>query len=190
VGKNEANPSSFRKALFTAIDIFHNRKSFDKSHSNPLKKKVRISVVDLYQQLQKTGVYDALMRDAVEKMRITMATDFDPDGLRDESLAQDGTTEGNNLLVSSVVNSAFRNAFDALPTGDVISTEDTGIYKINALENISENLAVFGENNLVLMQFDFNNNLVPVETFKEVGIQGHWSADSDGNSPSPRPPNR
>jgi len=38
-GKNEANPSSFRKALFMAMDIYQNRGTFDRWHSNPLKKK-------------------------------------------------------------------------------------------------------------------------------------------------------
>ncbi|GAB6010940.1 4-hydroxythreonine-4-phosphate dehydrogenase PdxA [Viscerimonas tarda] len=37
-GKNEASEESFRQAIYMAIDIFRNRKTFDKSHSNPLKK--------------------------------------------------------------------------------------------------------------------------------------------------------
>jgi len=36
-GKNEANPEPFRYSLFTAIDIFNNRVSYDKMNSNPLK---------------------------------------------------------------------------------------------------------------------------------------------------------
>lgn len=37
-GKSEADPSSFRKALFMAMDIYHNRLTYDEWHSNPLKK--------------------------------------------------------------------------------------------------------------------------------------------------------
>jgi len=36
-GKNQADPSSFRHALFTAIDIVRNRKAFKEDYSNPLK---------------------------------------------------------------------------------------------------------------------------------------------------------
>ncbi len=38
-GKNEADPSSFRQALFLAIDIARNRKDFDQMHANPMKRK-------------------------------------------------------------------------------------------------------------------------------------------------------
>ena len=36
-GKNQADPSSFRAALFTAIDIVKNRKEFKLDHGNPMK---------------------------------------------------------------------------------------------------------------------------------------------------------
>ena len=36
-GKDLANPSSFRAALFTAIDVVKNRKEFKLNHDNPLK---------------------------------------------------------------------------------------------------------------------------------------------------------
>lgn len=39
VGKNEANPSSFRKAIFLAKDIVVNRKNHDESHANALGEK-------------------------------------------------------------------------------------------------------------------------------------------------------
>ena len=35
-GMNMANPSSFRRALFLAIDIAKQRGNFDKSHENPI----------------------------------------------------------------------------------------------------------------------------------------------------------
>jgi len=35
-GQNEADPSSFRQALFTAIDIARNRKNYAEDHANPL----------------------------------------------------------------------------------------------------------------------------------------------------------
>jgi 4-hydroxythreonine-4-phosphate dehydrogenase len=35
-GKNEASHNSFREAVYLAIDIFNNRKSFDELNSNPL----------------------------------------------------------------------------------------------------------------------------------------------------------
>jgi len=38
-GKNEADPSSFREALFLAIDIARNRKDHAEMHANPLTKK-------------------------------------------------------------------------------------------------------------------------------------------------------
>jgi len=38
-GKNEADPSSFRKALFLAIDIVRNRKAYQEMHANALVKK-------------------------------------------------------------------------------------------------------------------------------------------------------
>ncbi len=37
VGKDVADPSSFRRALFTAIDVVRNRKEFKEDHANPLK---------------------------------------------------------------------------------------------------------------------------------------------------------
>jgi 4-hydroxythreonine-4-phosphate dehydrogenase len=37
-GKGEADNSSFKQALFTGIQIFKNRKQFEKINSNPLKK--------------------------------------------------------------------------------------------------------------------------------------------------------
>ncbi len=37
-GKNEADPSSFRKALFLAVDIFRNRKAHLDAHANPVRK--------------------------------------------------------------------------------------------------------------------------------------------------------
>ena len=37
-GKNKASEESFRQAIYMAIDTFRNRKVFDKSHANPLKK--------------------------------------------------------------------------------------------------------------------------------------------------------
>jgi len=40
-GKNEANPTSFRKALYGAIDIYRNRKQFDEDHQNPVEKQRR-----------------------------------------------------------------------------------------------------------------------------------------------------
>lgn len=41
-GKNEADPSSFRQALFSAIDIVRKRKDHIESHSNPIKTKARL----------------------------------------------------------------------------------------------------------------------------------------------------
>lgn len=38
-GKNEANPSSFRQALFLAIDVVRNRKNYQEMHANPMVKK-------------------------------------------------------------------------------------------------------------------------------------------------------
>ncbi len=38
-GKNEADPSSFRQALFLAIDIARNRRNYKDMHSNPMVKK-------------------------------------------------------------------------------------------------------------------------------------------------------
>lgn len=35
-GKNEADPSSFRKALFTAVDIASNRREYEENRANPL----------------------------------------------------------------------------------------------------------------------------------------------------------
>jgi 4-hydroxythreonine-4-phosphate dehydrogenase len=37
-GKNEADPSSFRKALFLAIDIAKSRNAYTEMHANPLRK--------------------------------------------------------------------------------------------------------------------------------------------------------
>ena len=37
-GKNQADPSSFRKALFLAVDLFRNRRTFDQLHLDPLQK--------------------------------------------------------------------------------------------------------------------------------------------------------
>jgi len=35
-GKNQADPSSFRSAIYSAIKIFENRISFNNDNSNPL----------------------------------------------------------------------------------------------------------------------------------------------------------
>ena len=37
VGKNEADPTSMRHAIYTAIDIFRAREEYDEAHANPLK---------------------------------------------------------------------------------------------------------------------------------------------------------
>lgn len=37
-GKRLANPDSFRKAVFTAIDLYRNRMAYDTAHANPLPK--------------------------------------------------------------------------------------------------------------------------------------------------------
>ena len=37
-GQGIANEQSMRQAIYTAIDIFRNRKNWDKMHQNPLKK--------------------------------------------------------------------------------------------------------------------------------------------------------
>lgn len=37
-GKNEASEESFRQAIYMAVDTFRNRTTYDKSHSNPLRK--------------------------------------------------------------------------------------------------------------------------------------------------------
>ncbi|MDD3789055.1 MAG: 4-hydroxythreonine-4-phosphate dehydrogenase PdxA [Petrimonas sp.] len=38
VGKNQASIDSFLQAIYTAIDIFNNRKAYDEAHANPLNK--------------------------------------------------------------------------------------------------------------------------------------------------------
>ena len=38
-GQNQADPSSFRKALFQAIDIVRNRNNYEEMHANPLRAK-------------------------------------------------------------------------------------------------------------------------------------------------------
>ena len=42
-GKNEADPESFRRAMFLAIDIVRNKIAYRESHENPIIKKVRKS---------------------------------------------------------------------------------------------------------------------------------------------------
>lgn len=37
-GKDEADETSFRQAIFTAIDAFRNRERYDKAHANPLRR--------------------------------------------------------------------------------------------------------------------------------------------------------
>lgn len=44
-GKNEADPTSFRKAIYEAIDIFRNRKIHKETHENPISKKPKPSEV-------------------------------------------------------------------------------------------------------------------------------------------------
>ncbi len=41
-GKNLADPSSFRNALFMAIDLFRNRRTYDQLHEDPLHKEVLV----------------------------------------------------------------------------------------------------------------------------------------------------
>ncbi len=45
-GKNMANPSSFRHAMYTAMDIFRTRRNFIKMHENPVKKNKEFSKSD------------------------------------------------------------------------------------------------------------------------------------------------
>ena len=40
-GKNQADESSFRAAIFTCVDILNNRKAFDDNRKNPIKKNER-----------------------------------------------------------------------------------------------------------------------------------------------------
>ncbi len=40
-GKNEADPNSFRKAMYLAIDVVKNRKAHHEAHLNPIKRKTR-----------------------------------------------------------------------------------------------------------------------------------------------------
>jgi len=42
-GKNMANPSSFRKALWTAVDIVNNRRRYDEMYSDPLRAKAQLT---------------------------------------------------------------------------------------------------------------------------------------------------
>lgn len=37
-GKNQADPASFRKAIYAAIDVYHNRQRYDQAYANPLRK--------------------------------------------------------------------------------------------------------------------------------------------------------
>ena len=43
-GKNEADPDSFREALFAAIDIARNRKMYHDDRAHALKKRTKIAV--------------------------------------------------------------------------------------------------------------------------------------------------
>lgn len=45
-GKNEADPSSFRKALFLAMDIARNRRLYAEMHENPIQKREKSSYVE------------------------------------------------------------------------------------------------------------------------------------------------
>jgi len=45
-GKNEADPTSFRKAIFLAIDIARQRKSYNEMHANPVAKSTKKAEVD------------------------------------------------------------------------------------------------------------------------------------------------
>jgi 4-hydroxythreonine-4-phosphate dehydrogenase len=38
-GKNKADPTSFRHALYSAIDLARNRKNYQEDHANPLARK-------------------------------------------------------------------------------------------------------------------------------------------------------
>lgn len=42
-GKNQADPSSFRRALFTAIDVVKNRKLYQDMHADPLRAKAQLT---------------------------------------------------------------------------------------------------------------------------------------------------
>lgn len=57
VGKNMANPNSFRKSIFTAIDIVRNRNTYKEAHANSL-----IQRADQLQQVDET------IEDVVEKV--------------------------------------------------------------------------------------------------------------------------
>ena len=39
VGQNLADPSSFRQAIFAAIDLYRNRKNYMEMHENPVTKR-------------------------------------------------------------------------------------------------------------------------------------------------------
>lgn len=45
-GKNQADESSFRKAIYTAVDIFQNRKAYQERISNPLEKLAKLKDED------------------------------------------------------------------------------------------------------------------------------------------------
>jgi 4-hydroxythreonine-4-phosphate dehydrogenase len=45
-GKNEADPSSFRQALFMALDLLRNRRSYFAMRENPLRKREKPAEVE------------------------------------------------------------------------------------------------------------------------------------------------
>ncbi|HPR01570.1 MAG TPA: 4-hydroxythreonine-4-phosphate dehydrogenase PdxA, partial [Saprospiraceae bacterium] len=45
-GKNEADPSSYRAAVYLAMDLARNRRSYDEARANALTKKPKLSEDD------------------------------------------------------------------------------------------------------------------------------------------------
>jgi len=86
--------------------------------------------------------------------------------------------ESDSYLIPSAINSAFRNAPDTLPEGDIKDTQEESLYRIKNMQEVGSQLAVLGDDRLVLYAFNSIGKLVPVDNFSDRGLPGFFGADS------------
>jgi len=86
-----------------------------------------------------------------------------------------GAEESKHYLIYPAINSANRVTPDAHPEADIKDMSEHGIYAINNIQPLRNKLAVFGENDVVLLA-----GTEEVDKFEKRGVNWWWSVVSKG----------
>jgi len=97
-----------------------------------------------------------------------------------EALAVRSFREKPDYLQATPINDALRNASDAITEGGIKQTRDEGIFSIQALAELNNNVVVFGKNHIAIYAIDIDGNFFPQRVLTELGIEGRDSYYSTG----------